>query len=539
MNVLKPSKVTMTFFTVALCGSMVAGPLSAFGAESGGTPPTPTLSDVRYGDHERNVLDFYQARSDAPTPVVFHMHGGGWFNGDKESVRKIPVQEFLDAGISVVSINYRYVKQARAEGIKPPVKGPMMDAARALQFVRSKAAEWNIDKARIGVSGNSAGACTTLWLALHDDLADPDSDDPVVRESTRVWCAAEEGAQTSLDPQQMKAWIPNSRYGGHAFDVNQGSNNDERFAYFLEHRDEVLPWIKEYSPIEFVSADDPPIYLFYDNRPSLGEKQGNPTHSANFGVKFKERADEVGAECELAYPGAPDVKHATRAAFLIATLKRPDPIKIVMVGDSTMCEYDLKKPDRGWGMYLQDAFEPGNVEVHNLAKAGRSSKTFIEEKRWDQALALNPDYVFIQFGHNDSHAPENPESTDAETDYRDYLRRYIDDSRAIGATPILVTPMVRRTFHSDGTLDDNLKPYADAMKAVAKEKGVALIDLHAASWEFFEPLGPTAARQYARNQKDTTHFNEKGARVICRLVAGALADSDSSLKESLSSDRGM
>ena len=102
-------------------------------------------------------------------------------------------------------------------GVKTAGEWPLHDAARALQFVRSKAGEWNIDKQRIGASGGSAGACSSLWLALHDDLADPQSDDPVARESTRLWCAAVSGAQTTLDPQQMKEWTPNSRYGGHAF----------------------------------------------------------------------------------------------------------------------------------------------------------------------------------------------------------------------------------------------------------------------------------------------------------------------------------
>ena len=101
--------------------------------------------------------------------------------------------------------------------MKPPVEWPLHDAARALQFVRSKAAEWNIDKQRIGASGGSAGACSSLWLAFHPDMADPKSSDPVARESTRLWCAAVTGAQTTLDPQQMKEWTPNSRYGGHAF----------------------------------------------------------------------------------------------------------------------------------------------------------------------------------------------------------------------------------------------------------------------------------------------------------------------------------
>lgn len=499
----------------------------------------PTLADRAYGEHERNVLDFWQADSETPTPVVIHMHGGGWFNGDKQDVRKTPVKDYLDAGISVVSINYRYVKLAKAEGIEPPVKGPMMDAARALQFVRSKAAEWNIDKERIGVTGNSAGACTTLWLALHDDLADPDGLDPVARESTRVWCAASYEAQTSLDPKQMKAWISNSRYGGHAFDVNKGNNNDERFAYFLEHRAEVLRWIKEYSPIEHASVDDPPVYLFYNHPPAMGERQKDPTHSANFGVALKETLAGLGVACELVYPGAPDVKHDSRAAYLIAALKqkRNRPIQIVLVGDSTMCEYDQQRPDRGWGMFLEEAFQPGRVEVHNLARGGRSTKTFLEEKRWKKALALKPNYVFIQFGHNDSHAAEKPEATDSATDYRDYLRRYVNDCRKIGATPILVTPMVRRTFHAGGTLDDNLAPYAQAMKAVADETGVTVIDLHRASWEFFEPLGPDEVQRYANKRRDRTHFNEAGARAMLGLILQDLPAAEPRLARLLSTGR--
>ena len=96
-----------------------------------------------------------------------------------------------------MAINYRYVTSTE----KPPVKAPLDDAARALQFVRSKAMEWNLDKKRIGAAGGSAGACSSLWLAFHDDLADPKSNDPVARESSRLSCAAVTGAQTTLDPE--------------------------------------------------------------------------------------------------------------------------------------------------------------------------------------------------------------------------------------------------------------------------------------------------------------------------------------------------
>lgn len=212
-------------------------------------------------------------------------------------------------------------------------------------------------------------------------------------------------------------------------------------------------------------------------------------------------------------------------------------IKIALVGDSTVCNYAENRPDRGWGMFLEEAFKPGSVEVANFAKQGRSTKTFVEEGLWGQTLERKPDYIFIQFGHNDSHAPENHESTNAATDYREFLRRYIDDSRKIGAQPILVTPMVRRTFRADGTLEDNLQPYADAMAAVANEKDVPLIDLHRSSWELVERLGPARAQELANKRGDQTHFNEKGARAMLGLVLRELPNAAPQLAKHLAPDR--
>jgi acetyl esterase/lipase len=201
-----------------------------------------------------------------------------------------------------------------AGDVTPPVKAPLSDAARALQFVRSKAAEWNIDKQRIGASGGSAGACSSLWLDFHPDMADANSSDPIAHESTRLMCAAVNVAQTTLDPNQMKEWTPNSSYGGHAF----GFKN---FAEFLEKRETILPLIAEYSPYALVSSDDPPVYLYYGAPPALGQDQKDPTHTANFGVKLQEHCKEKGVPCELVYPGAPDVKHPTIDSYLIETLK--------------------------------------------------------------------------------------------------------------------------------------------------------------------------------------------------------------------------
>lgn len=279
----------------------------------------PTFADVRYGDHERQVMDVYLAKSDKPTPLLFFIHGGGWTHGDKHGVNPVP---YLTAGISVISINYRYTSQAG--DVKPPVKAPMDDASRALQFVRSKAKEWNIDKPRVCASGGSAGACTSLWLAFHDDRADPQSSDPIARESTRLWCAAVSAPQTTLDPKQMKEWTPNSKYGGHAFGFNADATKKiTQFDAFLAGRDTILPWIAEYSPYALVTSDDPPIYMAFSDPPALGKDQRDPTHTANFGVKLQEHCQELGVQCELVYHDAPNIKHATIEQFAIEKLKAP------------------------------------------------------------------------------------------------------------------------------------------------------------------------------------------------------------------------
>lgn len=285
------------------------------------TPVTkPTLANVSYGKHPKQVLDFYRAESAQPTPLLFFIHGGGWQAGSKDRVTI--ADEVLKAGISVVSIEYRFIAEATADGVVPPVKGPLHDAARALQFVRSKAGEWNIDKTRIGASGGSAGACSSLWLAFHPDLADPKSDDPIARESTRLFCAAVTGAQTTLDPKQMKDWTPNSKYGGHAFGFKgDPAQKLSQFDEFLAKRETILPWIAEYSPYALVSSDDPPVYLTFGAEPALGQPQKDPTHTANFGVKLQEHCRDNKVDCELHYPGAPDVKHDTVAKYLIAKLK--------------------------------------------------------------------------------------------------------------------------------------------------------------------------------------------------------------------------
>jgi acetyl esterase/lipase len=200
--------------------------------------------------------------------------------------------------------------------VEPPVKAPLGDAARALQFVRSKASEWNLDKTRIGATGGSAGACSSLWLAFHDDMADPQSEDPVARESTRLYCAAVNGAQVSLDPKELREWMPNYSYGAHAFGLPD-------FQSLIDNREKVLPWISEYSPIVHVSKDDPPIGLFYGGEvPVVGSSPKDPTHSGVMGVKLEERLKAAGVDAVLVHPGTQDPVYKNSTEYLIDRLTR-------------------------------------------------------------------------------------------------------------------------------------------------------------------------------------------------------------------------
>ena len=161
----------------------------------------PTQADIKYGPAERNVLDFYQAKSEQPTPLVIYIHGGGFVGGNK-NVAPAQVKLFNDAGISLAAIHYRFV-----DGKDVIFPAPQHDGARAVQFLRSKAKDWNIDPKRVACFGGSAGAGISMWIGFHEDLADPSSDDPIQRESTRIQAIGTFGGPSTYDPIKIKELI--------------------------------------------------------------------------------------------------------------------------------------------------------------------------------------------------------------------------------------------------------------------------------------------------------------------------------------------
>jgi len=257
------------------------------------TKPKPTYKDVAYGSHERNVLDLWLAESEYPSPLVMFIHGGGFTGGSKEALNANTLRELLDAGISVAALNYRLMAHA-------PLPAAHYDCRQALQFLRSKAKEWNIDKTRVGAFGGSAGAQICMWLAFHDEMAVPESSDPAKQESTRLTCVATNGGQTTMDMNWWKKWIPGY----------ESSHRNFFETFGVQTQEEYLKKVAEVSALSLISEDDPPIFMTYrmapdDPVPDDPQKaRGWKVHHVMFGVKLKEKMDELGIEADLKYPGA-------------------------------------------------------------------------------------------------------------------------------------------------------------------------------------------------------------------------------------------
>jgi acetyl esterase/lipase len=225
-------------------------------------------------------------------------------------VNRDTLRDLLAAGVSVAAVEYRLVPDF-------PLPTAHHDSLRALQFIRTKAGQWNIDKTRVGAFGGSAGAQICMWLAFHEEMAEPASPDPVKRESSRLTCVATNGGQTTMDMEWWKKWIPGYE-----------KPHRERTELFGDVTDEKLAAIvKSISALSLVTADAPPIFMQYGMAPDAPiptearRAQGWKVHHVMFGVKLKEKMDKLGVEADLKYPGA-QTTYASVADFLIRQLKR-------------------------------------------------------------------------------------------------------------------------------------------------------------------------------------------------------------------------
>lgn len=234
-----------------------------------------------------------------------------------------------------------------------------------------------------------------------------------------------------------------------------------------------------------------------------------------------------------------------RALFLVVTAlvttaavpTKPSPVALYLIGDSTMADKPdpANNPERGWGQALPEFVREGAV-VRNHAVNGRSTKSFIDQGRWDSVrVALHKgDYVFIQFGHNDQKLDDSTRYTAPLTGYRRNLERFVRETRAAGATPVLFTSIVRRQFNAKGVLEDTHGLYPLVVRDVARELQVPLIDLQLRTEELVQRAGPdsskalyvfTTAGQFSAfpaAREDNTHLSPRGASAVARLAVQEL-----------------
>jgi len=256
-----------------------------------------TFSNEKYGPHERNTFDIWLAESDQPTPLVIYIHGGGFVGGDKS--RYYDSEDwirFLEAGVSVASINYRFMNE-------PPygILSSMKDSKRCLQFIRYNAAKYNIDKTKIACSGGSAGAGTSLWLAFSDDMAEPESEDPVLRESTRICCAGAFAAQATYDILQWPQIL----------NLPLNKTPEEKFAiaraFGLKSHEGIDLWAqtqirKELDFLGKMNRGSVPFFVYNRREGGIPSNDDELQHHPLHAKALKDKAEKVGVEAVVYAP---------------------------------------------------------------------------------------------------------------------------------------------------------------------------------------------------------------------------------------------
>lgn len=265
----------------------------------------PDVANVSYGPFRANALDLWRPGTTTPAPVFVFFHGGGFMGGDKSDYSAAMLsrmaRECPQNGIAFVSANYRLVTGAEAA----PYPAPMLDGARVVQFLRARASEWNLDPRRIAIGGASAGANLALWVALHDDLAAPSAQDPVLRESSRVACVVAWDGQTSNDPDVIRQLLGGPKTDHPALLPFYGVTTREELATPAMHKLEEAA-----SAVTHASKDDPPVLMIYGRRMTplpLPETTdwGTAIHHPAFGQLLKARLDPLGVICQLYYGDSP------------------------------------------------------------------------------------------------------------------------------------------------------------------------------------------------------------------------------------------
>jgi len=275
------------------------------------------VPDVAYGEHKLQRFDLWPVpNAKEPTPLVVFIHGGGFRSGDKTLVRRETIETYRKAGIAFASMNYRLSDSG-------PYPIMMHDAARGLQTIRHRTKEWNINPDRIVCYGGSAGAGISLWLAFHDDLADPKSDDPIARQSTRILAAGAMNGQSTYDMHTFREWfgVPDLEMGP-ALPAFLGIQSEADLK-----KPAVRALMKAASPITHLSSDDhSSIYMMYSRPNSKVTKDSESAvwvHHVLLGLKLRDAMQRQGLECIVTAPGMSpgNNPYESLEAFLIARAK--------------------------------------------------------------------------------------------------------------------------------------------------------------------------------------------------------------------------
>lgn len=276
----------------------------------------PSHADVSYGDHEKQAFDIWLVPdAKEPTPLVVFIHGGGFRSGDKSAVPPTVIDKYLKAGVAFAALNYRLSDVG-------PYPIMMNDAARGIQTIRHRAAEWNLDPEKVACYGGSAGAGISLWLGFHEDLADPASEDPISRQSTRIVAAGTMNGQSTYDLNDFREWfgVPDLESGPALpafYDIESEADWESN---------RVKKLMVDASSINHLTEDDVPVYMIYSRPNTTVTVETDSSvwvHHVKLGLKLQEAMEKLELECTVS---GPDVipendPYGSLEDFLIEKLK--------------------------------------------------------------------------------------------------------------------------------------------------------------------------------------------------------------------------
>lgn len=300
-------------------GTLTRKEALAYAREKLGTPqkkPTagglpPTHADVAYGPHERNTLDFWQAEGTGPRPLVIFIHGGGFVGGDKSKWHNDKnLRQLLAAGVSCAAINYRFIQHA-------PIQDILHDAALAVQVLRSRAADWQLDPAKFAAWGGSAGAGTSLWLASRDDLADPADENPVRQQSSRVQAAVLNATQATYDLTRWDTFL------GPADPSWRRNDQEPGFFYHLASTEQLQTpqaqsVLRECDMLSWIDATDAPVYVSNPGPDTPPTNRNQYVHHPAHAREIQKACDACGVVCHWQQSPTP-CEVTDPVAFLMAS----------------------------------------------------------------------------------------------------------------------------------------------------------------------------------------------------------------------------